>query len=103
MTRLDVIQGAHREECVAYRIVARRKGRTKHIGEVKPADVEREVARWQSAMRGWSVTAELETFRRWVSGGDEETPGRGGYGTAPRPGQTPSVPTVPTVPKETHP
>ena len=88
MTRLDVIQGVHREECVAYRLVARRGGRVKHLGEVDETRVEQAVRTWQSAMRGWSVTAELETFRRWVSGGDE-TPAN--TGRAPNP-------TVPTVP-----
>ena len=103
MTRLDVIAGVERRECVAYRLIASRAGRRRVLGEVDPSRVDEAKRKWQAAMRGWSVTAEMETFRRWVTGGDDETSGRGGYGTAPRPDPTTTVPsTVPTVPKETQ-
>jgi hypothetical protein len=78
LTRLDVAQGVHREECTAYRIVARRGGKVRHLGEASEGNKQQAVKTWQAAMRGWSVAAEEEHFARWVSGGDETPadPGR---------------------------
>lgn len=80
MTRLDVIAGVERRECVAYRIVARRGCHVRHLGETGEDGRDEAVATWQAAMRGWTVTAEEEHFHRWVSGNEttaETRPERG--------------------------